>query len=215
LIYVPARAGELPWYKPSSCFWSSIASIKGKTTISDHYPELEDFFTDILGLTAPSLEMVVDELKSLAKSNPSKNALKELIFAINLMLAGESDPPRNTIGKLNVLPVNTKDGLKLQSTRHEFAIADRQKLWEAFRKHVSILAFSLEEVRELRPFLRWMNLEGRYLSRTVVERTRHKGYVKCLSERLTKEFRERERARALFRSVKKPCTIILAYLSLL
>jgi hypothetical protein len=192
-----------------------MASIKGKTTISDHYPELEDFFTDVLGITAPSLEMVVDELKSLAKSNPSKNAVKELISAINSILPGEPVAPKNNIGKLNVLPVNTKDGLKLQSVRHEFVIADRQKLWEAFRKDASILAFSVEEVRKLRPFLRWMNLEGRYLSRIVVERTKHEGFSQVLSDRLTKEFREKERAHALFRYVDERPTIIFAYLSVL
>lgn len=199
-IYVPPTGKEIPWHPPSSCLWSSMARIKGKITISEHYPELEQFFVECLGVTAPSLRMLLDELKSVAELHPKKKRIKELIFAINSLLPREPNVPASTIMELDILPVDTKEGIRLQSTRHDFAINDRQSLWEAFNGKASMLAFKLEEVRTLRPFIQWLNLEDRYLSRTVKEITRNKSNSEPLSNKLTQWFRGK--AHALFRYVR-------------
>jgi hypothetical protein len=190
---------ELPWHGPSSCLWSSKAPIKGKIKISEHYPDLEQFFVECLGVTEPSLRMLVDELKSVAELNPKKKRIKKLIFAINSLLPGEPKVPAGPILELNILPVDTAEGVRLKSAMHDFAINDRQQLWEAFRGEASMLIFKLEEVRTLRPFIQWLDLERRYLSRTVKEITRNKSNSERLSNRLTQWFRGK--AHALFRSV--------------
>ena len=53
----------------------------------------------------------------------------------------------------------------------DFAIIDRQHYALHFKDKIKILDFSMEEVRRLKPFIKWAGLTDRYLSRLVTERT--------------------------------------------
>ena len=80
---------------------------------------------------------------------------------------------------------------KLLSSKDIFVIADRQGLSEAFDCNASILDFTLEEPRRLRPLIQCLNLEERYLSKQVQECSTIKGGLRCLEVLLTNDFKRR------------------------
>ena len=55
----------------------------------------------------------------------------------------------------------------VSATESEFVIIDREFLMAQFEGKIKLLDCTLSEVRQLRPFFEWANLEQRYLSRTV------------------------------------------------
>lgn len=117
--------------------------------------------------------MAYDELKEMGGRvpPPSVAAVKETIWALNSLLDTTADPPdEESIFLGTVFPVRYPNkSVKLQSGRTQFAIADRKTLGDIFSPQAKMLDFTLDEVRRLRPFLSWLNLESRYLSTSVRE----------------------------------------------
>ncbi|KAG7413911.1 hypothetical protein Forpe1208_v008084 [Fusarium oxysporum f. sp. rapae] len=161
------------WYTVGECLWSSATQIRGRVALNDLYPELEDFFVGFLGVQELTLDMAYDELKEMGSRvpPPSVAAVKETIWALNSLLDTTADPPdEEPIFRGTVFPVRYPNkSVKLQSGRTQFAIADRKALGDIFSPQAKILDFTLDEVRRLRPFLSWLDLESRYLSTSVRE----------------------------------------------
>jgi hypothetical protein len=139
---------------------------------------MNGFFVDFLGVATLSLQMVYEELKEKGASDRTTvPQVKETIWAFNSFLAAERelpDPEPILNGKL--FPVKYPKGpTRLHSAKIAFAIVDRKPLGDAFRDKAKFLDFSLDEVRQLKPFLKWAGLEERYLSATVKEVTAMEG----------------------------------------
>ncbi|KAH7320590.1 hypothetical protein B0I35DRAFT_459384 [Stachybotrys elegans] len=166
-IIFAIQNGKPGWYKASACLWSSTTDIRGKATINDHYEGLESFFVGILGVRSLTLQMVYDEL--LEGSRKSIEEIKSALRSFSSLL--RSDPThldRAPLLKASVFPIKYPDGsTKLQSADTSFAIVDRQDLGSKFASKIKLLDFSLEEVRYLKPFFKWLNMEGRCLSNCV------------------------------------------------
>lgn len=179
LIYVSAGGKRLEgrrWHLSTTCLWSSGAQLYGKVSISNQYPGMERFFTDFLGVQVLTLEMACEELKMIAEKTPipSVAKIKETIMAINTLLQGstvlEQTELRQTILESRILPIKYPDGtIELQSPQAKFAIVDRKYLGDLFSDGVNVLYFSLEEVRKLKCFIEWLNLDSCYLSVLVSE----------------------------------------------
>lgn len=209
LIWIPSEMGC--WKSPSSCLWSSKAQITDKHTVSrqygqgEHKKELKTFFVDCLNVAEPTLDMLAEELQLLARAglepsdkDVSVGRIKIIMEAINSMSLNESGSVRDNLRSSAIFPVRLEDGsLRLESVKGEFSIRDRENYWEAFNKRVPMLELTLEEVHELGPFLRWMDLESRYLSNRVTERSEFSGTPEECSKKLTEDLRFR--ATALFR----------------
>ncbi|KAF5714682.1 hypothetical protein FMUND_7251 [Fusarium mundagurra] len=161
------------WYTVGECLWSSATQIRGRVALNDLYPDLEDFFVSFLGVQELTLDMAYDELKEMGSRvpPPSVAAVKETIWALNSLLDTTADPPdEEPIFRGTVFPVRYPNkSVKLQSGRTQFAIADRKALGDIFGPQAKMLDFTLDEVRRLRPFLSWLDLEKRYLSTSVRE----------------------------------------------
>ncbi len=74
----------------------------------------------------------------------------------------------------NILPIagpGSNSNVQLRSCRKNFAVNDRGKLAEIFKDSVDFLAFSLEEVRALDPFLKALGLNKKFLSQLCTEQT--------------------------------------------
>lgn len=203
------------WKPPSSCLWSSKAQITDRHTVSEQYGQgehkkkLKAFFVDCLKVAEPTLDMLAEELQLEARSlaglelsdeDVSVRKIKVIIQAINSMSLNNYGPVRENLRSSAIFLVRLKDGsLKLDSATGEFSIRDREIYWRAFNKRVPMLEFTLEEVHELGPFLRWMDLESRYLSNRVTERSEFSGTQDECSKKLTEDLRIR--ATAIFRYV--------------
>lgn len=179
LIYVSASGKRLDscrWHLSTKCLWSSCAQLDGKVSISNQYRGMESFFIDFLGVEVLTLEMACEELKKLAEEMPipSMASVKETITAINTLLQGttvlQQTELRQTVLESRILPVKYPDGtVELQSPQANFAIIDRKFLGELFSDGINVLDFSLEEVRKLKRFIAWLNLDSCYLSVLVSE----------------------------------------------
>jgi len=165
------------WFKTSQCLWSSATTIRGRTTLNDHYEDLKDFFVTVLGVSELSLDMVLDELVEKGARQASVEEVKETLWALTSFLVSRtpSSSPRR-INESRVFPVRYNNGqVVLQTSKVEFGIVDRQHLGDSFESQAKLLAFNLEEVRFLKPFFAWTGLEKRYLSKMVKEISRTEG----------------------------------------
>ena len=148
--------------------------IPGKTILGLLYPvDLRDFFRDGLRISPAVLGTLVQGLCSLAQGQPSIVGVKEMIWAISSM-----DPERQDLIPLvpcNILPVRrVRHGsaeVSLQNCGSNFSVVDRMKLADIFTGHIGFLDFSLEEVRQLDPFLQALDLSKKFLSRVCTEET--------------------------------------------
>jgi hypothetical protein len=202
LIYAPSD-GDLcdpgdRWHRTSSCIWTRSTHLSGMAGISTYYHDLKGFFVDFLGVLTPDLDMLVDELASLGNQSSELriNDAKNLIREINFFA-----PNERSLRKLRtqmIFPVRRR-GFEptLSSTNSSFLIIDRRKLADAFEGNFFLLDFDLEEVQKLQPFLSCFDLEDRYISRKVKERSSVEGNPGKPNANLTRNLRRR--AYALFR----------------
>jgi hypothetical protein len=150
--------------------------------VQDQYGSLESFFTRVLKVEAPSLELHLQGLKETASSSPTLDDIKQRIR--NICQFDPTEAELEDLSDCDCLPVNCADGsLVWMSPGTDFAIADRREYLELFRDKIDILHFSLEEVHEFKPFLMGISLESQYLSELVVLNTSAEGGE--LNERLT------------------------------
>jgi hypothetical protein len=145
-------------------------------TLNDHYDELRDFFVDKLGVKTLTLRMIYDELCNVSPQR-GVDELKNIIWSLNALLQTELDQlDPEPLRKAHIFPVRYPNGgVSLLSADTEFAIVDRDHLAARFRDRIKLLDYTLEEVRRLKPFLQWANLEQRYLSASVKEITSFQG----------------------------------------
>ncbi|KAF4626332.1 hypothetical protein G7Y89_g11830 [Cudoniella acicularis] len=183
------------WKSPSFCLWSSKAQITDRHTVSGQYGQgehkkaLKGFFVDCLNVAEPTLDMLAEELQLQARP------LAGIVLSDD---SGWKNKDHYASDQFDVSQWVWTDGsLRLESTTGEFSIRGRENYWEAFNKRVPMLDLTLEEVHDLEPFLRWMDLESRYLSNRVTERPEFSGTLEECSKKLTKDLRFR--ATALFR----------------
>ena len=177
LVYIPE---ENTWYPPSQCVWvKPNIRIPGKASIADAYPRLETFFTTVLNIPKPTVEMYVESMIAEAKGNVSAARIKETMRLICALGIREID--FSSLIEAKVLPIkfaNGAGGFVSASSRDkcaDFAIVDNKIHWDAFEGKIVVLDFSLEEIRDTRPLLLAMGLEERFSSRLVNEITDVKG----------------------------------------
>jgi len=145
------------------------------------------------------LPALVDKLAQLVSSeNPLVNDVKSLIFQINDL--SPSTKNLESLRKLAIFPVTLagrpSDSPSLRAVNERFSVIDRQPLAAAFRGKIDLLDFTLEEVRKLQSFLSSFNLEGRYLSSVVTEKSSVNGEYYERSRELTVRLRNRAYALA-------------------
>ena len=178
LVYIPKKNA---WYPSSQCVWvNSDVEIPGKASIADAYPQLETFFTTVLNIPKPTVEMYVDSMIAEAKGKEISAArIKETMTLICSLGVGESD--FSSLLEANVLPVklaNGEGGFASACPKDgslDFAIVENSIHWDAFKGKIVVLDFSLEEIRDTRPLLLAMGLKERFSSKLVKEITKVQG----------------------------------------
>ncbi|KAK4209476.1 hypothetical protein QBC37DRAFT_391255 [Rhypophila decipiens] len=176
MIFVP-KNGQPSWHKSVDCLWSSTADIRGKVVLNDHYEDLRDFFIDKIGVQTLTLEMIYDELIQVHHHERTVDDIKNVIWSFNSLLQTEPaerhqlDP--HPLLAARVFAVKYPEGGKrlVSAAETEFAIIDRDSMAARFEDKIKLLDYTLAEVRQLKPFLEWANLEHRYLSRSVKDIT--------------------------------------------
>ena len=177
LVYIPK---ENAWYPSSHCVWvKSDVKIPGKASIADAYPLLETFFTTVLNVSKPTVEMYVESMIAQARGNVSAARIKETMRLICSLGVGESD--FSSLLEANVLPIKLTNGMGgfasacFKDGRLDFAIVENSIHWDAFKGKIVVLDFSLEEIRDTRPLLLAMGLKKSFSSKLVKEVTKVNG----------------------------------------
>jgi hypothetical protein len=144
-----------------------------KVDLSRHYSEMEAVFTGTLGVSVLTLEMVYEELQTKGTSDiVSIDDMKRELRQFNSLLPKHQSPlDWRPILASRVFPVRCAQGtVRLMSaTSSDWAVIDAKPLEKKFHGLAKMLDFSIEEVRDLTPFLEWTGLYERCLSRKVTE----------------------------------------------
>lgn len=175
LVYAPKQDA---WFPPSKCIWvESGVQIPGKASIADAYPRQETFFTDILKISKPTVDMYVASLVAGQNGKMSLKQIKETMALICKLGIGSSD--LSNLAHAKILPVRLTNGkceLTVASASFwekglDFAILENTDHRTAFNDQLIALDFSLEEIRDTRQLLLAMGLEGSFSSKIVREST--------------------------------------------
>lgn len=175
LIFISGD-GPGAWYKSADCIWSNGIEFRDKADAAKQYgADLEEFFLETVGIEKINIEMVCDELISNGAQPEHSNIgqIKSLLRALNSLLLNEDLSEHQQPERLletAVLPVREPDGnVALGNPTTQFAIPDRKHLDEVFRDKIKTLDFTVAELQDLEPFIKWAGLEDRYLSKMVQE----------------------------------------------
>ena len=172
LVYIQK---ENVWCPPSQCVWvDSNVKIPGKASIADAYPSLETFFTEVLNISKPTVEMYIDSMKAEAKGKASAARIKETMRLICSLGVGEHD--FSSLEEAKVIPIKLANGVGgFASASSEFVIVENAIHRDAFKGKIVLLDFSLEEIRDTRPLLLAMGLKEQFSSKLVKEVTNVNG----------------------------------------
>ncbi|KAL7930143.1 hypothetical protein V8C35DRAFT_313668 [Trichoderma chlorosporum] len=194
------------WSKVSQCLWSSATTIRSKKVLERDYKEMKSFFVNILGVETLNLGLIYDELSKLGNSMPTVELVREQLFAFRDHLNTISDyknvKPEN-VRKFKIFPIRQPDlqqSIEFHNCDAEFAIADRQPLENNFRHKIKTLGFTFDEIHALGPVIKWLGLEGKYLSRLVTVISQVEDNDRVLNQSLSRKIESR--ARALCRVAK-------------
>jgi hypothetical protein len=193
-VFVPSQN---TWHPPSSCIWADEQiQIPRKAPIKTPYASLEDFFSRVLGIPKPNLDMYVQALKELAQIRPTPSALE---IKLRVMLISSMGPTSDDVTDLRrariFSVVTTNRERTFTDSTADFAIVDRSEYGSAFAGKIRILGYSIEEVRACRSLLLALGLKRRHLSEMVEETTTVRDGA--IDTELSRSFRMK--AHALFR----------------
>lgn len=159
-IFEDSALGYIPkvnaWFPPSKCIWAeSNVKIPGKASIAGAYPFKKTFFTTVLKISDPTVEMFVESLKAEAEGKASAAKIKETMALICGLGFEEANLLR--LVEIKVLPIKLASGqgrLASASSKDEsvdFAIVENAAHRDAFQGKIAALDFSLEEIRTTSP----------------------------------------------------------------
>lgn len=202
LIYVPKKNA---WFPPTQCVWvDTSVQIPGKASIADAYPLKKTFFTTVLKVSEPTVDMYVASLVDGANGKASAAQIKETMRLICDLGLGETD--LSSLNEAKILPIKLANGSRCFASASsadgsvDFAIVEKTIHSDGFRGKISVLDFSIEDIRDTRPLLQAMNLENRFSSKTVKEVTDVSGG--SLDREMTKNLRGK--GQAIVRYVIRP-----------
>ncbi|KAL3476147.1 hypothetical protein BJX99DRAFT_258658 [Aspergillus californicus] len=176
LIYHKAN-NVATWYKPSQCVWSTTTDIEGRARLNTLYGEnLSNFFM-CMGVPRLTLQMIYDKLIRQGAGDASLPDVKKTIQLLNVHLSGEKNPPSNQRLRECKFPVKHADGtVGLCSLDVDFAVRDQKDLANLFDDKARFLDFEVDDISQLKSFLEWAELDRRYLSFCVKERSTVSGH---------------------------------------
>ncbi|KAE9964487.1 hypothetical protein EG328_010419 [Venturia inaequalis] len=168
LVYYPH---DQSWHCPSACVWAEDnIQLPGKVSIATAYKGRKTFFTKVLGVVEPTLELHISALKDKIANSSSK---EEVVLEMRNICAYSPEPEALTdLRDCKCFPVIYANGDTAWSTCSEtFSIVDRRDYGELFAGQLTLLDLPLEKTHSLRCLLYGLDLADRYVSTKVQEQT--------------------------------------------
>lgn len=146
------------------------------------------FFTKVLGVMEPTLELHVSALKD--KIGRRSNKGEVVLEMLNICAYSPEPKALEDLRDCKCLPVIYTNGTTAWLNRSEtFSIVDRRDYGELFAGQLTLLDLSLEDVHALKYLLYGLDLADRYMSTAVQEETQTPDG--CLHKRLTLNLRNK------------------------
>lgn len=204
LVYVASNDLKPPsWHRPSRCCWPVDARFGNKVSLDQDYMELQWLFVRVLDLKALTLKVAVDQLNEAGcRQIVSVGAIKTHLVTVNSLLRSAKDAQQPKLNReARIFPVKyPKGGVQCVSAQVEFSIVDLEFMRSLFEDDVKFLDFSLEEVYQLQPFIRWAQLDHKRISRC---RQTFESVQTSDAERVSHpDLQFRHRAHAILRTAK-------------
>ncbi|KAI1859883.1 uncharacterized protein JN550_011802 [Neoarthrinium moseri] len=163
------------WHTTDDCLWSTATNIDGKTSLNENYPDLEKFFTSVLGVKTLTAQMVYEKLILMGESGGSSiGHVKDTWKIFNSLLSQTGNKPDPTpILEARLFPVEHPDGqVDLCTVSTPFALKDQKIFVRYFSGKANFLNFDFEETLELQETFEWAGLNVRSLKISVNEVSR-------------------------------------------
>lgn len=159
------------------------------------YPELEEFFVKVLGVSTVTDVFMMKQLAA-AAAKPSKNAdeIKRLMLSASELLDVNSQSSQfgisiETLQQSKYLPCKSPSGhYMFRSLEESFFIVDNKYYAENFGGKLVLLDFTYEQLNSLHELFRILCLDDRYLARHVRRET--SAETLTVDNALTHQFRQ-------------------------
>lgn len=159
------------WHCPSACIWAEDnIQLPGKVSIATAYKGRKAFFTKILGVMKPTLELHISALEDKIAKGSSKGEV--VLEMLNICAYSPEPKALEGLRDCKCFPVMYANGTTAWLDRSGiFSIVDRRDYGELFAGQLTLLDLSLEDVHSLKYFLHGLGLADRYMSAAVQEQT--------------------------------------------
>ena len=158
------------------------------------YPDLKDFFVDVLGVNTVTPAFMIKELaRAASKRQKNINEIKNLMLSASELLDVNSKSSdfrvsMESLEESKFLPCKLISGnLELRSVAEQFFIVDKE-CHAVFNGQLIILDFTYEQLNSLHDLFRILRLDNRYLSRHVSPET--SADTSSEDDILTEQFRQ-------------------------
>lgn len=164
--------------------------------IAAMYPELQEFFVDILGVSTVTSGFMMKQLAT-AAARPQKdvNEIKKLMLSTSQSLSSDNrmsevEKSVETLLQSQFLPCQSPQGgeIEFRTASETFFILDNQYYGEKFSGKVFMLDFTYEQLISLHELFRVLRLDDHYLTRHVSRETSADGVER--NDLLTEQFRQ-------------------------
>jgi hypothetical protein len=166
------------WIQSGSCVWHSTMDISNHVPIAAMYPDLRDFFVEILGVNTVTPVFMMKQLANAAKSRTKTiENIKSLMLAVSELL-GVSTNASNFRSSMEILdeckylPCRTTGGAgEFRSRSQAFFIVDNGDYANEFGDRLVMLDFTYEQLNSLHNLIQLLGLDDHYLARHVHHKT--------------------------------------------
>jgi hypothetical protein len=182
------------WLNSSLCVWRNTIKLGNHVPIAAVYPELKDFFVDVLGVSTVTDVFMMKQLAA-ATSKPTKDIdeIKALMLSTSELLGADSQSAKyktstETLRKWSYLPCKLPSGNVFRSLKETFFIVDHEYYAEKFKGRLVLLDFTYEQLTSLHDLFRLLRLDDHYLARHVRRETSVE--TSTFDDILTQQFRQ-------------------------
>jgi hypothetical protein len=183
------------WLRPSECVWNCPVEVSGRVPLEQSFPELREFFVEVLKVATMNTTLLTEELISYSR-NPNKDPqrIKQIILAIGQMLAADpssqiKQESLHSLRKSRFLPVRNGNEILFETPKADFCINDHERYGKFFQSRIKMLDFSYEDLTSLHPLFQCLLITNRYISGLVDTETTVNHFEE--SEYLTHHFHQR------------------------
>ena len=162
--------------------------------IAAMYPELEEFFVNVLGVsTVTDVFMMKQLAAAAAKSIKNVDEIKRLMLSASELLDVNSQSSHfatsmETLQQSKYLPCKSPSGHMFCSLKETFFIVDNKYYAEKFGGKLVLLDFTYEQLIFLHELFRILRIDHRYLTRHVRRET--SAETSTVDNALTHQFRQ-------------------------